>query len=109
MVSFFLVPFAYIPEFSINAWVTITLFSMFFGAWFGGVGGLNTEHYKIRKFHSQIVAGQYLILIDVNRKDEQRIKCIMEIRHPEASLQGHSSTFTNPFTRDQAEHVTLKS
>lgn len=106
---FFLIPFTYISEFTFNAWLTITLFSMFFGAWFGGVGGLNTEHYKIRKFHDQIVSGQYLLLVDVNKKDEQRIKCIMEIRHPEAVLQGHSSTITNPFSMDDADHVSMKS
>ncbi|KZY46021.1 hypothetical protein A3740_23505 [Oleiphilus sp. HI0068] len=82
---------------------------MFFGAWFGGVGGLNTEHYKIQKFHEQIIEGQHLILVDVNTKDEQRIKCIMEIRHPEAVLQGSSSTITNPFSKDDAEHISAKS
>ena len=106
---FFLIPFTYIAEFSFNAWLVITVFSMFFGAWFGGVGGLNTEHYKIQKFHEQIIEGQHLILVDVNRKDEQRIKCIMEIRHPEAVLQGSSSAITNPFSKDDAEHISAKS
>lgn len=102
---FFAIPFTYIEEFSFSAWLVITGFSMFFGAWFGGVGGLNTEHYKIQKFHKQIIDGQYLIMIDVNKKDEQRIKCIMELRHPEAVLQGYSSTMINPFSSDDGEHI----
>ena len=102
---FFAVPFTYIDEFSFAAWLIITAFSMLFGAWFGGIGGLSAENYKIQKFHQQIEDGQYLIMVDVKRSFEQSIKCIMAVRHPEAVIQGQSSIFINPFAGDAAEHI----
>jgi len=105
---FFAIPFAYLEAFTFGAWLTITLFSVLFGAWCGGVGGMSQENYKIQRFHEQITNGQYLIMVDVRKKDEQRIKCIMEVRHPEAIIQGQGSTFTNPFAKDALAHVSIK-
>jgi len=104
---FFSVPFAYIEAFTLNAWLTITFFSVLFGAWCGGVGGISQENYKIQKFHKQISEGQFLIMVDVKRKDEQRIRCIMAVRHPEAEVQGQGSTFTNPFAKDQTDNTVV--
>lgn len=95
----FLIPLSFLEEFTLNAWLAITLFSIMFGTWCGGIGGISQENYKIQRFHKDIDEGKYLIMVDVPKENEDIIKRVMSIRHPEASLQGHSSTFTNPFAR----------
>ena len=105
---FFAIPLAYIEGFTFNAWLAISFFGVLFGAWCGGVGGISQENYKIQRFHQQIEEGQYLIMVDVSKKDSQRIQAIMAVRHPEAMLQGESSTFTNPFASDNKEPHPVK-
>ena len=61
------------------SWVTqvasILLFACF-GAWVGGMVGVSTENYKIRRFHKDIEEGNYLLLIDVSREQQARIERI---------------------------------
>ncbi len=51
----------------------VTLIAMGFGAWLGGFIGVQRENYKIRRFHDAIEAGGYLLMIDVDARDEQRV------------------------------------
>lgn len=95
----FLIPLAYLEDFTVKAWLAISFFSVLFGIWCGGVGGISQENYKIQRFHDEIEGGKYLIMVDVPKPDEELIRRLMSIRHPEASIQGHTSTFTNPFAR----------
>lgn len=101
----FIVPLAYLEEFTLNAWLAISVFCMIFGAWTGGVGGITQENYKIRRFHDEIEKGFYLIMVDTKKQDEERVQRIMAVWHPEASLQGHSSTHINPFVSSDSPKV----
>lgn len=69
-----------------------------FGAWEGGLTGIATENKKLRRFHDDIAAGKYLILVYVRKHQEATVRKMMEERHPDAELVAVDSHFINPFT-----------
>ncbi len=72
-------------------------FITMFGAWVGGLAGIASENHKIALYRNELEAGKYLIMIDVRKGQEERVKALMEQQHPEAKLMRVDSTFTNPF------------
>lgn len=69
-----------------------------FGAWVGGLTGVDSENQKLRKFHAEIEAGRYLILVYVRKPMEATLLALMERNHPEAELAGIDTHFINPFS-----------
>ena len=69
-----------------------------FGAWEGGLTGIATENKKLRRFHDDIAAGKYLILVYVRKHQEAAVRKMMEERHADAELVAIDSHFINPFT-----------
>jgi len=69
-----------------------------FGAWEGGLVGIDSEHKKLEKFHDDLVAGKYLILVYVRKHREQVVLDMMRERHPDAELVGIDSHYVNPFS-----------
>lgn len=69
-----------------------------FGAWEGGLTGIATENKKLRRFHDDIEAGKYLILVYVRKRQEATVRKMMEERHPDAELVAIDSHVINPFT-----------
>ncbi len=67
-----------------------------FGSWLGALIGLTHENYKVARFHNEIEAGRYLIMVDVHKDEEAKIKTLMERYHPEALMSGEDSTLINP-------------
>jgi hypothetical protein len=102
-------PLAYVETFTINVWLAVSFFCVLFGSWAGFIGGVTQENYKISRFHDHISAGQYLIMVDVAKQHEKLIRCVMEIRHPEAVAQGKSSIFTNPFASEDYQLQRIES
>lgn len=80
-----------------SAFVAMGAFAIIAGGWLGGFGGINAENYRIRKFHQDIEAGRHLVMVDVPKSDLGEMKKLMARNHPEAELQGESSSFNNPF------------
>lgn len=78
-------------------YVAIFGFVTLFGAWVGGLTGLATENQKVAAYHDDIEAGKYLILIDVRKTEEEKVRKLMATRHPEAAYLRTGSTFVNPF------------
>jgi hypothetical protein len=68
-----------------------------FGAWQGGLTGIATENKKLAKFHDDIEAGRYLILIYALQEQEATVREMMLARHPEAELAAIDRHFINPF------------
>ena len=68
-----------------------------FGAWEGGLMGIATENRKLAKFHADIEAGRYLILIYTRKEQEATVREMMRARHPEAELAAIDRHFINPF------------
>lgn len=74
-----------------------------FGTWEGGLIGIASENKKLKRFHDDIEAGKFLVLIYAFREQETTVKRMMAQRHPEAKLAAIDSHFVNPFaspTRD---------
>lgn len=76
----------------------IVVFTLF-GAWVGGLTGIDNENKKLRRFHDDIEAGKYLILIYARKEQEQVIRDMMAEKHPEARLAAVDRHFMNPFKR----------
>jgi hypothetical protein len=69
-----------------------------FGAWEGGLVGIDSEHKKLAKFHDDLVAGKYLILVYVRKHREQVVLKMMREKHTDAELVAVDSHFVNPFS-----------
>jgi hypothetical protein len=59
--------------------------------------GIATENKKLDKFHDDIEAGRYLILIYALQEQEATVREMMRARHPEAELAAIDRHFINPF------------
>ena len=70
-----------------------------FGAWVGGLIGLDTENQKLKRFHDDIEAGKYLILIYARKGMGEKVQEMMGERHPEARHVATDRHFINPFAR----------
>ena len=69
-----------------------------FGAWEGGLIGVASENKKLARFHDDLEAGKYLILIYALKAKEDTIRAMMGERHPEAELVAVDSHYINPFS-----------
>ena len=88
-------PFPNIPWY---VFVLLCFVATLFGAWEGGLIGVEKENKKLERFHDDIEAGKFLILIYAPKELESTIRHMMTRRHPEAELAGVDSHFVNPFT-----------
>jgi hypothetical protein len=91
-------PFRNIPWF---VFVALAGVATLFGAWEGGLIGVEKENKKLARFHDDIEAGKYLILIYAHKEREAAVRHMMRLRHPEAEFAGVDSHFVNPFTSVQ--------
>ena len=87
------------PNIHVPSWVfyAIVAAATCFGAWEGGLIGVATENKKIARFHEDLEAGKYLILIYALKSKEDTVGAMMRERHPEAELVAVDSHFINPF------------
>ncbi len=66
------------------------------GAFLGGMIGLALENAKIRRFHDDLDAGSYLLMIDVRKRDVPRIIEMMS-QQEGVSQAGEGTSIINPF------------
>ena len=88
-------PFRNIPWF---VYVALCAVATLFGAWEGGLIGVEKENKKLERFHDDIEAGKYIILIYARKDQESVVRHMMSRRHPEAEFAGVDSHFVKPFT-----------
>lgn len=69
-----------------------------FGAWEGGLMGIASENKKLAKFHHDIEAGRYLILIYARKHQGAAVRAMMRSKHPEAELVAVDRHYMNPFS-----------
>ena len=77
----------------------VVVVATLFGAWVGGLIGMDSENRKIRRFHDDIEAGKYLFLIYAPKGQGEPVKEMMRQRHPEARHVATDRQFVNPFSR----------
>lgn len=68
-----------------------------FGAWEGGLMGVDSENKKLARFHDDLIAGKYLVLVYVRRQREAAVMQMMREKHPDAALVAVDRHFINPF------------
>lgn len=88
------------PQVVVPMWVYGVLVGVatLFGAWEGGLFGIDSENKKLKRFHNDIEAGKYLILVYVRKKYEHKVRAMMQAQHPEAELVAIDTHFINPFS-----------
>ncbi len=100
-VSALLVPVIMISNFGQNVhwlWLAAAVgFFACFGAWVGGLIGISSENYKIKKFHNHIEAGHYLLLIDVDALQKSLIEAIVTKQFTSIWKAGEDTTVISPF------------
>ena len=87
------------PDFPNIAYVFMVAVATGFGAWVGGLTGVDSENQKLRRFRTAIEEGKYLILIYAHKGKGEKIKEMMRKRHPESRHVATDRHFINPFTR----------
>jgi hypothetical protein len=86
------------PDVPAIVYVIIAGVATLFGAWEGGLNGIATENKKLAKFHHDIEAGRYLILIYARKAQGATVRSMMRARHPEAEFVAVDRHFINPFS-----------
>jgi hypothetical protein len=83
----------------VPTWVYLAIVGVatLFGTWEGGLIGVASENKKLSRFHDEVEAGKYLILIYAFKEQEKAVRRMMAERHPEAKLAAVDSHFINPF------------
>lgn len=74
----------------------VLLFSCF-GAWVGGLVGVSSENYKIRRFHDDIEAGALLIMVDVSLDQRRAVRDVID-EFDQIREAGEDSTLITPFS-----------
>jgi hypothetical protein len=87
------------PDIPTVAYFFMVAVSTGFGAWVGGLTGIDSENQKLRRFQTAIEEGQYLILIYARKGQGEKVKIMMRERHSEARHAATDRHFINPFAR----------
>jgi len=87
------------PDIPTIAYVFMVAVATGFGAWVGGLTGIDSENQKLSRFRAAIEEGNYLILIYARKGQGEKIKEMMRERHPESRHVATDRQFVNPFGR----------
>ena len=80
-------------------YIFLVIVATLFGAWTGGLIGMASENRKLHRFHDDIEAGKYLVLIYGRKGQGKAVKQMMRDRHPESRHVATDRNFINPFSR----------
>ncbi|AOE49641.1 hypothetical protein [Kangiella sediminilitoris] len=84
--------------------VATTILFSGFGTWLGGLLGIESKNYKLRKYYDLVEEGRYLLLIDVKDNSlEDVVKSIYK-NHPELILLSDEIDTVIPFDFMQTSH-----
>jgi hypothetical protein len=85
----------------------VVVVATLFGAWVGGLIGMDSDNKKIRRFKKPIDEGKYLFLIYAPKGYGEKVKAMMAERHPEATHMATDTRFVNPFARVRRKRAAL--
>jgi hypothetical protein len=85
------------PDVPKIAFIFMVALTTGFGAWVGGLTGIDSDNQKLKRFQSAIDEGKYLILIYARKGKGENIKKMMNERHSEARHAATDRHFINPF------------
>ena len=82
----------------------LVLVGFCFGAWEGGMVGLTRENYKIERFHDDIDAGKYLIMVDVKRDERPLVRELMNFEFAHIPYRGGGNTRIEILAKPKVTH-----
>lgn len=85
------------PNVPVVAYFFLVAVATLFGAWVGGLVGIDSENNKLKRFHDDIEAGKHLLLIYARKGEGERVKEMMRERHPESRHVATDRNLFNPF------------
>ena len=83
----------------------LVVLATLFGAWEGGLFGVDTHNRKIADFRADIDAGKYLVLIYTRKGQGQIVKEMMAQKYPAAIHVATDRHFINPFATPEIKHA----
>jgi hypothetical protein len=86
------------PHLPVIAPIFLVVVATLFGAWVGGLVGIDSENHKLKRFHDDIEKGKYLVLIYARKGMGEKIEHMMRERHPESRHVATDRHFINPFS-----------
>ncbi len=86
------------PNVPYIAALLLIIVATLFGAWLGGLIGIDSVNHKLQRFLKEIEAGQLLILIYVRKGHGDSVKTMMRERHPQTRHVATDRHFINPFS-----------
>ena len=69
-----------------SGFILTILFCTGFGSWIGGFIGLQNKNHKLKKYFNYVEEGKYLLLIDTNEAEIDKLHLMMKNRHPQLKL-----------------------
>lgn len=66
----------------------LSLFGAGFGAWVSGMIGVSVPNSHLRRFEEALKNGEFLLLLDVSKEDEDKFRDMILKHHPEAHIEG---------------------
>ncbi len=70
----------------------LSLFGAGFGAWVSGMIGVSVPNSHLRRFEEALERGEFLLLLDVSKEDEEKFRNMVLRHHPEAHIEGTEPT-----------------
>jgi hypothetical protein len=92
------------PDIPHYVYFIIVAVATMFGAWEGGLTGIASENKNLKKFHRDIEAGKFLILVYARKEHGAAVRHLMRDKHPEAELVAVNKHFINPFKPVRRRH-----
>ncbi|MHC9510875.1 hypothetical protein [Kangiella sp. M94] len=90
--------------YSTFGFVATTILFSGFGTWLGGLLGLESKNYKLRKYYRLVEEGKYLLLIDVKERNIKPVVQSIHQNHPQLKLLSDEIETVIPFDFMQTSH-----
>ena len=75
-----------------------------FGAWEGGMVGMSRENYKIERYHEDIEAGRYLLMIDVRQSERSEVRELMNMEFSHVPYRGATDRRVRLLDKPKVQH-----
>jgi len=90
--------------YSTFGFVATTILLSGFGTWLGGLLGLESKNYKLRRYYDLVEEGKYVVLMDVKERNLKPVVQSIHQNHPQLTLLSDEIETVIPFDFMQKSH-----